>query len=209
MAVGAATIYRNYLTQFPDGTIGQTRARQIDCLADLGQALGNERGSPWKMKNGYVLFNDDQLTTVDRILAAASENVIDHLRGLLRIGLHWEAGLTDGEPGPTVSQALCSALPVSYNRIREEPLWRRFAVLVLEAAYEATLRAAWLNKERGFSDRLFLTRLGGGAFGNRSEWIDGAMRRSLEQARGWGLDVRLVSYGVPDSAVQQLAKDFS
>jgi hypothetical protein len=38
MAAGAATIFRNYLIPFPDGTIGQTRERQIDCLADFGHA---------------------------------------------------------------------------------------------------------------------------------------------------------------------------
>jgi hypothetical protein len=208
MAAGAATIFRNYLVRFPNGTIGQTRDRQIDCLRNLGQALGNDDGSLWRMKNGYALFTRDGLASVDRRLAAAGEERIDRLRCLLRIGLHWGVGLTDVEPGPTVSQAFCSALPVSYNGIVAHGLWIRFGTLVLEAAYEATLRAGWLSASRGGSNRVFLTSLGGGAFGNKAEWIDGAIRRALEQARGWGLDVRVVSYGPPDADLKQLAREF-
>jgi len=208
MAAGAATIFRNYLVRFPDGTIGQTRERQIDCLQDLGEALGNKDGGLWRMQNGYPLFTRDGLARVDRQLAAASEDEIDGLRCLLRIGLHWGVGLTDVEPGPTVSQAFCSALPVSYNGSAAADLWPRFATLILEAAYEATLRAGWLGAARGSSNRVFLTRLGGGAFGNDTEWIDAAMRRALEQASDWGLDVRVVSFGPPDEDLLQLTRAF-
>ena len=208
IAAGAATIFRNYLVRFPDGTIGQTRDRQIDCLRDLGDALAPPGGRPWRMKNGYALFTAEGLARVDRELAAAGDDALERLRGLLRIGLHWGVGLTDVAPGPTVSQAFCSALPVSYNRIAGGGHWQRPARLVLEAAYEATLRAGRLGAARGGSSLVFLTRLGGGAFGNETAWIDGAIRRALEQAQDWGLDVRLVSYGPPDEALRQLARGF-
>src|SRR5688572_16301587 len=39
IAAGAATIYRNYFAPVGD-QVGQTSARQIDCLADPGVALG-------------------------------------------------------------------------------------------------------------------------------------------------------------------------
>jgi hypothetical protein len=207
ISAGAATIFRNYLVRFPDGSIGQTRERQIDCLRDLGQALGNGDGTRWRMKNGYALFTREGLAAVDRQLAAANEDEIDRLRCLLRIGLHWGVGLTDVEPGPTVSQAFCSALPVSYNHIDANGLWDRFATLILEGAYEATLRAGWLSTARGGSNRVFLTRLGGGAFGNQTDWIDRAIRRALQRGCDWGLDVRLVSYGQPDEGLLGLARD--
>lgn len=208
IAAGAATIFRNYLVALPDGKPGQTKNRQIDCLHDLGEEFGNENGRFWKMKNGYALFTPEGLRDVDDKLAAASEKKLDGLRSLLRIGLHWDVGLTDAEPGPTVSQAFCSALPVSYNRVADKDLWRRFASLVLEGAYEGTLRAARLNAARGASTSLFLTRLGGGAFGNHTTWIDGAMQRALELSRGWGLEVRIVSYGQPDDGLIQLVRRF-
>ena len=206
IAAGAATIFRNYLVRFPDGTIGQTRDRQIDCLRDLGLALGNDGSRLWRMQNGDALFTAQGLSSVDRQLAAASDDAIDELRCVLRIGLHWGVGLTDVEPGPTVSQAFCSALPVSYNRAAASGPWDRFARLVLEAAYEATLRAGWLSAARGGSNRVVLTRLGGGAYGNATTWIDAAIRRALEQAAEWGLDIRVVSYGPPDEELQNLAR---
>ncbi|NNE75410.1 MAG: hypothetical protein HKN26_17230, partial [Acidimicrobiales bacterium] len=39
IACGAATIYRNWLVPV-DGQPGQTEQRQIDCIADLGEAFG-------------------------------------------------------------------------------------------------------------------------------------------------------------------------
>jgi hypothetical protein len=70
---------------------------------------------------------------------------MDELRGRLRIGLHWDVEVTDaGRPFPLVSQAFCSTLPVAYSQ-QAPRYWERFARLVLEAAYEATLWAAALN----------------------------------------------------------------
>ena len=62
---------------------------------------------------------------------------------------------------------------------------------------QATLWAAALNAHRTSSNLVYLTRVGGGAFGNETAWIDGAIRRALKMFAGAGLDVRLVSYGQP------------
>ena len=94
-------------------------------------------------------------------------------------------------PGQHVTQVFCSALPVAYG-IQSE-LWQPFARLVLEAAYEATLLAGVLNMNRGRSPTVFLTRLGGGAFGNDNAWIDDAMARAFDCVRNTNLDVRIVS----------------
>jgi hypothetical protein len=59
------------------------------------------------------------------------------------------------------------------------PAWERFASLVLEAAYEATLLAALECPRRGGRPRVYLTLLGGGAFGRQREWILRAIRRAL------------------------------
>ena len=80
---------------------------------------------------------------------------------------------------PVHTQAFCSALPIAYSRIPAAH-WQPFASLVLEAAYEATMWATVLNAQRGASNVVFLTFLGGGAFGNHSSWIHAAMRRALE-----------------------------
>lgn len=87
--------------------------------------------------------------------------------------------------------------------------WKSFATLVLEGAYEATLWAAVANAQRFSSKTLFLTQLGGGAFGNETAWIHDAMRRALQQVANVDLDVRLVSYGGPDRGLQRLADEFN
>lgn len=88
-------------------------------------------------------------------------------------------------------------------------MWRPFAQLVLEAAYEATVLAAVLNARRGASKIVLLTRLGGGAFGNDDAWIDAAMRRALGKVRGFDLNIRLVSFGPPAPTMLETERTFS
>jgi hypothetical protein len=82
-----------------------------------------------------------------------------------------------GETRPFVTQAFCSALPVSYTSIPGIQ-WKPFASLVLEASYEATMWVALLNALRGASKIVLLTTLGGGAFGNDNSWIYAAIIRT-------------------------------
>lgn len=195
MAAGAATIYRNYLAPCRGGT-GQLAGRQIDCLGDIGEALGNEGERLWRMRNGYALFSQEGLSTVDARIAALDEPQRVALRERLRIGLHWGVEVTDrmAPPGHVVSQAFCSALPVAYHTW-ESDAWARIATLVLEASYEATLLAAALLAAESGRGRVFLTRVGGGAFGNDAAWIDAALARALKAVRDRPIDVVLVTRG--------------
>ena len=210
IAAGAATIYRNYFAPVGGG-LGQAEDRQIDGLADLGEALGKALDQPasalWQMRNGYALCSSWGLDAISALLGKLPPDELDGLRGRLRIGIHSAVEVTDadGEQRPVVSQAFCSALPVAYSRLPAAH-WKAFASLVLEAAYEATLMAAVLNKQRGGSNVVLLTLLGGGAFGNADDWIHGAIRRALSMMSGYDLDLRLVSYREPSFAVQQLLK---
>ena len=201
IAAGAATIYRNYFAPVGDG-FGQRGERQLDGLADVGAALGHALGKPvadlWTMRNGYALCSQEGLAAIGAYLRAGTAAEIDALRALLRVGVHQDVEVTDVE-GPhrqIVSQVFCSALPVAYTNVPTEQ-WQPFAELVLEAAYEATLWAAVINARRGASNLVFLTRLGGGVFGNDDAWIDSALNRALTMVRDFGLEVRLVSFGTP------------
>ena len=201
IAAGAATIYRNYFASV-DGRPGQTATRQLDGLADLGAALSNALRLPvdhlWKMQNGYALGIRSGLDTIGQYLETLEADDVDVLRSELRIGVHRDVEVTDtdGPDRPVVSQAFCSALPVSYSDV--PPLhWEPLARLVLEAAYEATLWTAVLNVRRGASNVVFLTLLGGGAFGNLEGWIHGAIRRALDLMTGFDIEVKIVSYGAP------------
>ena len=208
IAAGAGTIYRNYFATV-NGYSGQREDRQIDCLSDIGTALGNDEGRLWQMRNGYCLTNDEGLASIDHRLSSMGPAQLDELRGQLRIGVHWDVEVTDDGAGHPVSQAYCSALPVSYNRIRKPANWARFAALVLEATYEATLLSAMLNVQRQGSPLVYLTRVGGGAFGNDGRWIAGAIQRALAPCKDAGLDVRIVSYSALDTATLEIAKEFS
>lgn len=203
LAAGAATIYRNYLVPL-GGSIGQHRDEQIDCLSDIGEALGNNRESLWTMRNGYALCTEEGLKKIDHQVDELGDEGLDILRGRLRIGIHWNVEATDmAGPGHLVSQAFCSALPVAYSGI-SAPRWSRFARLVLEATYEATLLAAAINSTK----TVFLTRVGGGAFGNETEWIHTAIRRAVGVVKDAGLDVRLVTYGSVSNDLTDLMEHF-
>jgi hypothetical protein len=200
IAAGAATIYRNYFVPV-DGGYGQTAQRQVDCLRDLGLALGNEHGELWSMKNGYAMCSRSGLSKLRGRLCAADDAELDQLRGLLRVGFHRGVEATEAPSPQRVSQVFCSALPVAYSTHSADE-WERFARLILEAAYEATFCCALINGAEGSNRMVLLTRLGGEAFGNETAWIHDAMARAIQQFRDYDLDVRIVSYGLPDEELR-------
>lgn len=208
IAAGAATIYRNYCVPVGGG-IGQTSDRQLDALAGLGSAFSELLRQPvselWTMTNGYALCTQQGLAMIAYLLEDASEELLDDLRGRLTIGVHSDVEVTDLPDGdrPLVSQAYCSALPVRYSSLPERD-WEPFARLVLEAAYEATLLCAAEQANRGGSNTVLLTRLGGGAFGNNDDWINSAIMRGLRTVEHAGLDIRIVSYGGVSPDVQAI-----
>jgi hypothetical protein len=186
----------------------------LDGLADIGTALSENLNIPvgelWEMQNGYAMCSRTGLDAIARHLETLTLEQLDDLRGKLRIGIHRDVEVTEapGPDRPKVSQAFCSALPVAYNPTVPVDYWGPFAALVLEASYEATMWAAVLNAQRGASNAVFLTMLGGGAFGNRGNWIYAAIRRSLALMRNFDLDVRLVSYGPPSMEIEAIADEF-
>ena len=220
MAAGSATLYRNHFVEI-DSARGQTRDRQLNGLKDVGAALALAIGVPveelWTMRNGYALCHEDGLRRINALFGKASDSALDHIRGLLQIGVHRQVPVTwgarwSGAATPdlhSVTQAFCSALPVAYGEPPAE-LWAPLAGLVLEAAYEATLWEAVHRPTLTGRPVVHLTLLGGGAFGNDERWILSAMRRALGLARDCALDVRLVSYdGRVSAGVKSLVDEFS
>jgi hypothetical protein len=211
IAAGAATIYRNYFAPVGGGK-GQTKQGQLDGLADLGEALARALNRSvrelWNMQNGYALCSQEGLTAIAAHLQAQGPAELDELRAKLRIGIHRDVEVTDAtvDHGPLVSQAFCSALPVSTTVPLRQ--WEAFASLVLDAAYEATMWAGVLNAQRGASKVVLLTQVGGSAFGNDEKWISAATMRALELVRDYDLDVKLVSYGSPSQGLLDIARHF-
>lgn len=206
IAAGAGTIYRNYFADVR-GRKGQTETNQIDCLEDLGELLGNEDDCLWETQNGYALATIAGLEKIGGRIQNMLAPEIDRLRDSVKVGVQWGTQVTLRGASHLVSQVYCSALPVAYS-MHSSSEWEEFGRLVLEAAYEATLCAACLNHERNGSNRVFLTLLGGGAFGNDEAWIVAAMNRAFEIHRDSGLDVRIVSFERPSPVLEPLIRIF-
>ncbi len=204
IAGGAGTIYRNYFAKV-NGKTGQTSQNQIDCLADFGDRLGNKDQRHWSMVNGYALPSSKGLESLNERINRLDASERDELRASLRVGFQLDTQVTLNGLSHVVSQAFCSAMPVSYTEHSTE-LWAPVAILILEAAYEATICASIENAARTGNNRLFLTLLGGGAFGNELKWILDSIHRAISLYRDGGLDVAIVSYGRSRPLVKQLAQ---
>ena len=206
IAAGAGTIWRNYFMPLP-GQTGQSKELQFDALSLIGKMLGNSNDCLWRMQNGYVASSLGGLKQISNAIKAAKPHEYDALKEALRTG--WQADTQGTLPGCNhrVHPLYCSALPVAYSKHPPE-LWEPFARLILEAAYEATLAVAVSRLQEGFN-KVYLTLLGGGAFGNKTEWIIDAIRKALHKFSGFELDVVIVSYLKPKAAVTALVEEIT
>ena len=190
LACPGGTVFRNYLVN--GAGQGDT---QIDLLADVGRVLGNTDECYWTMQNGYAMPSGESGIKDLALTLNASPRLIEDAEAALRVGVHWN---TQARPPHThrVCQVYASALPVAYGRAARAAEWEPFARLVLRAAYEATLAVGALKaRESGRRQAVYLTSLGGGAFGNRDAWITEAVRGALHKFRDAPLDVYKVHYG--------------
>lgn len=191
MACAAGTVYRNYFVDFGD-EVGQTARRQIDCAAEFGMMLGNAKGEAWEMRNGYAMGKRKGLLKAGDMLRNMNKAAREVVKGTLRIGVQQATEVTIGGEN-IVSQAYCAAFPVAYSGV-DSAVWEEPARALLEASYEATLRVAAQSLQRGGSNKVFLTLVGGGVFGNERKWILDAMEVAFTEMEWSGLDVRVVSH---------------
>jgi len=202
IACGAGTIYRNYFVPV-NKQKGQSIDNQIDCLELIGKELNNDELLLWKMSNGYALLNQEGLLNINSQLSKLNNNEREELKGNLKIGIQWNTEVTLNDSKQTVSQAYCSALPVAYSHI-ESIYWEGFARLILEATYEATIYAALINLIRTNCNKVYLTLVGGGAFGNETDWIIESLFVAIEKFKNTPLDIGIVSYGNSNQKVREL-----
>lgn len=204
IATGAGTIYRNYFARV-NGKVGQSDSNQIDCLEEIGAVFHNSERKLWEMRNGYALVSESGLKEISERLRTSRPDQIDELRCRLKVGIQWGTQVTIRGCSHLVSQVYCSALPVAYSD-HSSYAWKDFATLILDAAYDATLCAARIKAEMTGNKTVFLTLLGGGAFGNESDWIIGAIDRALRVHADSGLDIRIVSFGTSNPTLDQLTR---
>ena len=200
MACPAALVYRNYFVKHTKNGYdynGQCE-QQIDNLEDIGELLGNTTNQFWIMQNGYVII--DNVANLEEI----SRNIIDVgnkiVRDALRVGVHWSTSVVDNTKKNLMKHRVCqvyaSALPVSttYNtNISDKNKWTDFAKCILDGSYMATLCiAALIALKSQKRITCYLTLIGGGAFGNKPEWIIEAIKKALDEYAVYPIDVKLV-----------------
>ncbi|WP_036154647.1 hypothetical protein [Maribacter forsetii] len=207
IACGAGTIYRNYFVPVND-QIGQTGTYQIDCLDSIGKELNNEELQLWEMTNGYAVLSLEGLLSINKQIGSFTDAQREFLKGKLKVGTQWNTEVTLTDKKQIVSQIYCSALPVGYSHI-ESYYWENFARIILEATYEATLHTALVNLKNNNSNKVFLTLVGGGAFGNDLDWILDSLFKALEKFKNSPLDVTIVSYGSSNHILKQEIENFN
>eukprot|EP00808_Paulinella_micropora_P010790 g81260.t1 len=175
--------------------------RQLNTLGALSQLLGQD-GQLWSIRNGYSHSTRDNLKQLAQVMERRSQ---DEMRNAVAIGVQYDAQVAFSKwpegakrtwklldrTDQLVSQAYCSAISISYSGLSAK-LWKPLAYLVLEATYEATLWAGVINAARTGNKRVLLTFVGGGVFGNPSEWIAQAMARAVREVKKSGADLEVI-----------------
>ena len=145
------------------------------------------------MQNGYVL--PTSTTSIkqcsQRLLCDAK--LVRDVEQALRIGVHWktQVGLSDTQK---VTQVFCSAFPISYSDLSQDD-WEPFARTILRSTYQSTLAVgAFLSMSYSRRVKVYLTKVGGGAFGNPDKWIADAISTAIKKYEMYPLDVYLVHY---------------
>ncbi len=210
-ACAAGTAYRNYAVPVPFRKLhekdehknrGQTKLHQLNGLSDVEEFfLVKDTGlgeSPWVVKNGYIESTRKKLEPLNNLLSDPKSNLREDMISLIRIGLQQDTTVTDDVSMKSkVTQTYNSAISIGYSNLPEN-LWESVAQLVLEATYEATLLAGIIqSRSRASPTIIFLTKVGGGVFQNRDDWILKAMISAIRKVRKYKipLDVRIVHYG--------------
>ena len=177
-----ATLYRNYFIK-NGSQKGQTAFQQVNCLNDVLSALNMEQNIDYQYENGYICLTKNQFSVVNGAINKLSVQQRNDVMGLLKLGIHWNAQVNnESKPmNQRVSLILCSALPLGHYARPGVSLSdaEHLAQIILDGTQEATFLAGILNKKlHSGSDKIVLTKVGGGVFGNPHEWIVNARYRS-------------------------------
>lgn len=172
------------------------------------------------MFGGYAVSDSRRLKSFNTAMGQNDEKR-DLAIANLRIGVHSDVQVTSHSWGTVevkdknqlVTQVFGSGCPISYNYGTSVEDWVQMGKMVLEASYEATLLVALLNAERynfkGGSNRVFLTALGGGVFGNPMAWILDALVIALKKLENHNLDVIFVCHKEISPEIQGLIRSYA
>jgi hypothetical protein len=198
----SATIYRNYL----HGGLGQGTSAggcQINLMEGVEAMLAPS--IYWTIKNGYLIPTDSPTLNALSARLLNSPELLSSIKDAVKVAIQWDTEVCDGmklsegegerKVAHSVTQIFCSACPISYARM-DSASWKPLAMAILEAAFEGTLlAAACISRHQKRRVVVYLTSVGGGAFGNQLSWIEAAITKALDAYKKESLDVRLVHFG--------------
>lgn len=215
---------------------GQTSDTMINNLCDIERSLDNAVHQYFQVYHGHTIATEDGMQRLAQRIRAMSSQERTDLKRQLRVGLLEDTQVIAGQDqrgsNPhnaarhMVTQVLASACSLSchvtqhmsvllssdqfgsHNQASADA-WEPFARLVLEAAYEFTLTVAAnrLLQHTSANPHVYLTLLGGGAFGNPLSWIIDAIHVALHKVQHVPLRVHLVLFRqMPSAGLQRLVQ---
>lgn len=191
IATGAATLYRNYYFQTPEAQVSTFYGFRDYCETVASKWLRLD-GPIFTEVNGYAFADPASMPGFNSVLIITEDLANLYMN---RMAVGWHTGCDVTGTDHQVDLALCSAYPVSYNeQVDEFPdVHDRLAYLVIRSQYEATFRLVHRKVQQGLSNRLWMTLLGGGAYGVKSEVIWGAIYDAADHVGAEELEVKLIS----------------
>lgn len=186
-------IFRRYFLFYDKDTSidewGQDKQgnRQVNFLNEITQH--GENNLPTMSRAGYVQFSNTMRKPSDA----------DYKK--IKIGYHSHTAVTFGArsgsnhatvplPYPVIDQVFAAAADFGSTNgfLKENAVAQEWAQLLLNAAYQGALYAAFINNRK----KIFLTLMGGGVFANDFSWICQAITRLENFIKASGLEVILI-----------------
>ena len=209
----AATFFRNYFIFNGKPQISGTQINTLDTL------LNNEKIKDWihPIGEGSIYQNGYYFPRLKGEKPIAIDGIQDIMDENLKVGIHWNApSITN--PVIRLCQVYCSGLPIrnilamkGRTKAEQDKYKKRiapFATALLTSAYKCTLQAA-VHKLNAYNPgnkthrcTVYLTAVGGGAFGNDMQWIQEAVTAALAEFEAYPLDVKMIWYGKEDNELQ-------
>ena len=175
----------------------QTQDHEINFLDGLGINI----------LNGYITDS----------LPVLSQKIVEKYADKFKIGYHSNIQVTNGffyfpndqdsfyDQSQLIDQAFAAALAIDYfDEVNKQyypstdPEVVRIGKLLLDWTYEAILKAAYVKGKK----KVFLPRVGGGAFNNKPEWIDDAILKQSDFIKNSGMEVILNNFDLATKVPQ-------
>ena len=213
VATPAGLAYRNYLYKNKDGV--KQNIKQINLLEDFIRLIKSDyRGKNINIDiiNGYLFFHGpDDIKKMNIILKNAS--VRNTASWLIASGSHTGLGVCiDGTKyRHLVNHVYCSGIPIAHTyygqKIHDIGIFDGISEILLDAMYLNTLLIGCINNYHNKTNKpCYLTKIGGGAFGMKHNYIITAIIRACNYIKknGLSLDVKLVHHIKKDSTYDSI-----